>query len=340
MTRAKPFLAGLLLAGAAALPSAAPARQAGPPSAPPSGGPPPAMMKALGDHIAQLVAMCPAPPAAQVGAPIHVTTWGDRGPSVLIIHGGVQGGLGGAPETFRKQEALGRQGWRVRRADRPGFGQSPTRGPDDMVVDAAWIADELGSSSHLIGHSWGGAEALLAAARRPAAVRSLILVEPALDLLAADDPVYASDPAVRDANIKRFSSWMASRTPAEYGQAFRQSVGAATPVVAGQPPETPEQATEIGCSFLRARMAPMPAFREAVAAVVKAGVPVLVISGGWSPAFEKADDAVAKMLGARRVVVASPNHYVQLSNPVEFNRVVDDFMKQADRRRPAPSAKS
>lgn len=337
MIRSKPSLAGLLLACVAALPSAASGLQAGPGGPAPTGGPPPAMMKALADHNAALLAMCPAAPAPQPGAPIHAVTWGARGPQVLIIHGGVQGGLGGAPETFRKQEALGAQGWRVRRVDRPGFGQSPTRGPDDMGVDAVWIADELGSSSHLIGHSWGGAEALLAAARRPEAVRSLVLVEPALDLLATDDPAYAADPAVRDANIKRFSSWMASHTPAEYGLAFRASVGAATPVVANAPQETPAQATDFGCSFLRARMAPVPAFREAVAAVVKARIPVLVISGGWSPAFEKADDAVARMLGARRVVVASPNHYVQLSNATDFNRVVDAFMREADRARAGAS---
>ena len=64
--------------------------------------------------------------------------------------------------------------------------------------------------------------------------------------------------------------------------------------------------------------------------MVKARIPVLVISGGWSPSMEKVDDAVARMLGARRVVVASPNHYVQLSNPEDFNRVVDGFMRDAD----------
>jgi pimeloyl-ACP methyl ester carboxylesterase len=117
-------------------------------------------------HRATLLALCPHPPAplseAELAArPIHVTRSGDTGPDVLIIHGGVQGGLGGGPATFQKQEALARQGWRLRLVDRPGFGQSETRGVDDMEADSIWIAGMLGDGAHLIGHSFGGAETLL-----------------------------------------------------------------------------------------------------------------------------------------------------------------------------------
>ena len=37
--------------------------------------------------------------------------------------------------------------------ERPGFGQSPTCGVDDMAADAVWIAVMLGDGAHLIGHS-------------------------------------------------------------------------------------------------------------------------------------------------------------------------------------------
>lgn len=120
------------------------------------------------------------PTELAAAVPIHMTTWGSTGPKVLLIHGGVQGGLGGGPATFREQEALAQRGLQLRVADRPGFGQTPTRGPDDMQADAVWASAELGDGAHLIGHSFGGAIALLAAARRPSAVRSLILIEPAL----------------------------------------------------------------------------------------------------------------------------------------------------------------
>jgi len=62
--------------------------------------------------------------------------------------------------------------------DRRGFGQSPDVEGEDFEVDAADIADLLPTGAHLVGHSYGGVVSLLAAARRPDAVRSLTVVEP------------------------------------------------------------------------------------------------------------------------------------------------------------------
>ena len=128
-------------------------------------------MAELGRHRAALVAQCPASPTldpAQADAlPINVVRWGTEGPRIVIIHGGVQGRLGGGPDTFLKQQAWASEGFQVELVQRPGFGQSPTRGVDDMDREAVWIAGMLGDGANLIGHSWGGADALLAAARRP-----------------------------------------------------------------------------------------------------------------------------------------------------------------------------
>jgi len=46
----------------------------------------------------------------------------------------------------------------------------------------------LGGGAHLVGHSFGGCCALAAAARRPAAVRSLTLIEPGMQKLASANP--------------------------------------------------------------------------------------------------------------------------------------------------------
>ena len=303
-------------------------------------GPPPEMMKALADHVASLTAMCPPQPvldaASAAQLPIHETVWGSAGPEVLLVHGGVQGGLGGGPRTFDKQQALADHGWQVRRVDRPGFGSSPSRGPDDMQEDAVWIADRLTPGVSLIGHSWGGAEALLAAARRPNAIRSLVLVEPALELLASTDPSFVADPIVRAATMKRFAGWMASRTPAEYGQAFRDSLGATASdptTTSATPEERQAAATRVGCAFLRSKMAPIPVMQQAVATIVEAGIPVLVISGGWSRSFDLTSEIVARQLHGRHVIVASPNHFVQQENAPEFNKVVAAFMASAPVRR-------
>ena len=133
-------------------------------------------------HHQALLALCTAQPEPDGASslPIDVRHLGTAGPRVLLIHGGVQGSLGGGPATFTRQDALAESSWRVDSVSRPGFGPSPSRGPDDMDKDAVWIAKMLGGGTNVIAHSWGAAEALLAAARRPAQVQSLILVEPAL----------------------------------------------------------------------------------------------------------------------------------------------------------------
>ena len=76
-------------------------------------------MRAMAEHRAALIAQCPAVAApltaSEVAAlPIHVTERGASGPEVLLVHGGVQGGLGGGAGTFARQEVLALQGWRLR----------------------------------------------------------------------------------------------------------------------------------------------------------------------------------------------------------------------------------
>ncbi len=300
-------------------------------------------MHAMFEHRAALLAQCPpapAPPSEADAATlsVHVTTKGAAGPTVLVVHGGVQGGLGGGASTFVRQEPLAERGWQLRLVDRPGFGQSPSRGVDGMVADAPWIADLLGDGAHLVGHSWGGAEALLAAARRPNAVRSLVLVEPALQPLLMSDPAVQSNPAVMADAGRTAQSLMAAKTPGEYALTFARSLGtmpanAPNPVTALE--ADPERATRAGCALLQARMAPPDVMRQAAAAVAHAGIPVLVITGGWSPSFDAVGDLAARLTHGRHVVVRSPNHFPQLANADEFNTVVDAFLREADRARAA-----
>ena len=285
-------------------------------------------------HRNDLLAQCPPatprlPEAEAAKLPIHATNWGTVGPTVLIVHGGVQGGLGGNPATFAKQEPLAEQGWRLQVVDRPGFGQSQSRGMDDMEADAVWIADMLGDGANLIGHSWGGAEALLAAARRSEAVRSLVLIEPAVQGLLADDPAVEKDPALK-ADAKRWAEVLTSaRTPAEYALALNKSLsGAETGGVDTQ------RAERYGCALLQGRMASPPALLQAAEAIARARVPVLVITGGWSPFFDAGGKKIAELTGGRHEVVRSSNHFVQLTGAEEFNKVVDTFMRDADKVRP------
>ena len=298
-------------------------------------------MAELERRRAALIAQCPALPAldpAQADAlPINVVRWGTEGPRVLIIHGGVQGRLGGGPDTFVKQQVWASEGFRVELVQRPGFGQSPTRGVDDMDREAVWIAGMLGDGANLIGHSWGGADALLAAARRPEAVRSLVLVEPALTAIAEADPTLRDNPAVRAGAITRFRITMSAQTPAEYGERFagmlaNASGGSATaPATLGNEAES----TRVGCALLQGKVAPFAEFNTAIQTITAANIPVLIVTGGWNPGFDAAGGVLARLLHGRHVIVRSPSHFVQLANAADFDAEVGAFMRDADKTRAA-----
>ncbi len=297
-------------------------------------------MNAMLEHRMALLAQCPLPPpdlpdAEAAKRPIHVTEWGNTGPTVLIVHGGVQGGLGGGPDIFLQQQSLATGGWRLRLPARPEFGKSPSRGIDDMTADSVWIADMLGDGAHLIGHSWGGAGALLAAARRPGAVRSLILIEPAMQPLLMGSSEIASSPAVRDDAMRVAGALMAARSPGEYALAFMSGLGAASAESTARATAlrtNPQLAAEIGCALLQARMASPDAMRHAAETVAQAKIPVLVVTGGWSPSFDAIGAIAARLPLGRHVVVPAPDHFVQQSNAGEFNKIAGSFMCQAQDR--------
>ncbi|WGS55156.1 alpha/beta hydrolase (plasmid) [Paraburkholderia sp. D15] len=290
----------------------------------------------LAQANAALLAQCPAVqhPQGEDQLPVHITSWGTTGPTVFFVHGGVQGGLGGGPETFAAQKALSEQGWELKLIDRLGFGDSPSRGRDDMEADAKLIADNLGTSAHLVGHSWGGAEALLAAAQRPDSVRSLILIEPAVHPMLLTDPQSMADPKVK-AGIEMIGRLtLEAKTPAAFAMSFAQTLGESNPSEAALMAH-PETASALGCSLLRGRRATPATMRAAADAVARARIPVLVISGGYSDRQDETAEATARILHGRHVVVRSPNHFIQQANAGEFNRAIVSFMRDVDRKKGA-----
>ena len=206
-----------------------------------------------------------------------------------------------------------------------------------MEADAALIAERLGDGSHLIGHSFGGAEALLAAARRPDAVRSLILIEPALQPMLVADPSLVGAEAGAAAGGVIMTYLLDSRTPGEFAVNFLRSMGRSEDggenVSMANISGSPARAMALGCALLQSRAVAPDEMLAAAHAVRDAGIPVLVISGGYSPGQETTAAAVAKATSGRHTVVSCGSHFVQQANPGEFNRIVHEFMWQADQAR-------
>ncbi|HEX7235321.1 MAG TPA: alpha/beta hydrolase [Gammaproteobacteria bacterium] len=257
-----------------------------------------------------------------MSSPVHVTRWGEAGPRVVLIHGGVQGSSLSGAAHFPAQQRLAAQGFQLLVPDRPGHGKSASPGrPDDAAADGEWAAELLGDSAHLVGHSFGGCVALAAASRRPAAVRSLTLIEPAMLSLASHDP------HVRRLMMKVVGTVFFSLS----ARARMQRLGK----ILGIPAEirgtaSAEEQTRMGKAVRRVVLPAKKTLELELAALRERGTPLLVVTGSWSPAHGVAGDTIAALGGGRHVVIRSPHHFPHLVSD-EFNAQFLALAAQADR---------
>jgi len=255
---------------------------------------------------------------------MHITHWGEAGPRVVLVHGSAQGSALGGDAHFSTQSQLAGRGWQLLVPDRPGHGRSPDPGrPDDAEFDGALVAPLLGEGAHLVGHSFGGCVALAAAARDPSKVRSLTLIEPAMAAL-----------AIGRWPVLRFVFGMVrtlvfSRTPTERIERFIRLVNIPQEVRGGS---SPQELERMGHAIKQLRLPSAAALRGQLLAVKQAGMPLMVVSAGWSPAFDIVCDTVADIGGGRRLDIAAPHHFPQLVSG-EFNRALDAFMRESDAQR-------
>src|SRR5262249_24993429 len=155
------------------------------------------------------------------------------------------------------------------------------------------FADFLGDGAHLVGHSYGAVIALLAAAERPEAVRSLTVSEPGCLRVAAGTPVV--DEMI--ANGEKLFAHAEEIPSRQFLRLFRGGAGSAY----GTPDDLPQGLLE-GVELLKRERPPWEAVipLERLAA---APFPILVLSGGHSPAFEAVCDSLADAVGAEREVI-------------------------------------
>ena len=254
---------------------------------------------------------------------MHVMHWGTEGPLVVMVHGSAQGSKVGGSRHFSRQEKLSEHGWQIDVPDRPGHGQSPSPDrPDDAEADGALVAELLGHGAHLVGHSFGGCVALAAAHLRPSAVRSLTLIEPAMMPLAIDTA------PVQEFVGKLSECMRGASSPADAAIAFARLVRIPDEIRGGSDRAELER---MGKALAELKVPPPPKLGEQLATVRTAGIPLMVVEGGWNPAFGAVSERVAELGGGVHVVIQSPHHFPQLVSD-EFNERLHDFMTAADHR--------
>jgi pimeloyl-ACP methyl ester carboxylesterase len=256
--------------------------------------------------------------------PLHVTTWDEspaRDDQVILIHGTMTWGLA----AFARQRPLAAHR-RILVIDRRGFGASPDTERSDYESDADDVVGLMDRATHLVGHSYGGVVALLAALRRPESVRSLALIEPSALAVAADHPVVA---AALERN-RRYVAAARSMSAEDYLRAAYD--GQAIP----EPREFAVRAAETALRERPCWEADVP-----VDALRPHGYPKLALAGTWENARPdyRSDvgealivtaGVVASRIGARLHRVPGADHAPHQQRPDEVNRLLLRLWDEAD----------
>lgn len=251
--------------------------------------------------------MTPAEPPTPAD-PLEVTVHGD-GPPLVAVHGAVTGGrltFGGVADRWGGHS-------RVLVVDRPGFGT--TGGPPEPVgaqarrLLATIDAHAAGGPVDAVGHSAGGLVVLRAVEQRPAAFRTITLVETAAVDLVPDRLVHAQalvDPvrealAGVDADLTEVAVAALERTEPRLLDALRGLLTSDDP----------------GVAVHRVDLAVWEAMldRARLAEVVSDDppIPVLTVSGTTShPGMRTFGTAVAAALYGRHEVVEGAGHAAHL----------------------------
>jgi pimeloyl-ACP methyl ester carboxylesterase len=233
---------------------------------------------------------------------------------VVLVHGSVTGG----PPTWAAQRPLAER-WELVVLNRPGFPPGPPVERVDFEEHAELVVAELGESAHLVGHSYGGVISLLAAARRPDAVRSLTVLEPPATRVAAGHP--AADRFAREGE-----AWWRDgprEDPEAFLRGFLDYVGSAY-----EPPSPLPPAIEQGARTLIVERGPWEA-DVPLDLLAAAAFPTLVVSGAHHEAFDAICDVLEERLGAERIVLPGAGHNPQ--RVPGFNEALEEFLLRAGR---------
>ncbi|HEX8034422.1 MAG TPA: alpha/beta hydrolase [Ktedonobacterales bacterium] len=255
---------------------------------------------------------------------VHVV---GEGEPILLVHGTGSDGDG----TWARQQPLAGQ-FQLRMVDRRGYGDSPDRPPEyGFAEEASDIAALLGNGAHLVGQSYGGVIALLAAQVRPEAVYSLTVNEPPAFGVARDHP----DAAWLIDRLAPLFAEAPHLTPEEYDVRFDSLLGFPPDSV---PSLSPRQRKNLNTARLEHAPWNAPIDLDQLAA---AQFRTLVISGGWDApgeqphqragrAFTAVCDVISQRLGAERAVISGAFHAIPATGQ-PYNDRLTSFLASVSR---------
>lgn len=228
------------------------------------------------------------------------------------MHGGV-----GPEITWAAQEPLADR-FKLLIPHRRGFPPSPPATRQDWMADAEDLEELLRDApAHGVGFSYGGLGLAVAAGRNPGVLRSMTLIEvPLFELADVEDPRVRELLALAGAYTGE-----ADEAHEEARAAFEGLAGMGGQLTADQRAEL-ERVRELA----RGLRPPAEAHPD-YSAIVRAGVPVLVVSGSHEPGLEQLCDAIAERLHARREVLPGAGHAAQRAPG--FNQLLVDFTGRA-----------
>ena len=239
---------------------------------------------------------------------------------LVLVHGSVVGGRA----TWAAQRPLAER-YELVVVERPGFPPGPPVPRVDFAEDAGLVADLLEDGDHLVGHSYGGVVALLAAAARPDALGSLTVIEPPATRVAAGDP---DVDAFAEGGGRLYAEAASGGDPEVFLRSFLAAVGSRF-----DPPSPLPADIAQGAQALAVERGPWEADIP-LAVLAATSFPKLVVSGAHHAAFDAICDVLERELAAERIVLPGYGHVVQL-HP-DFNVRLADFVERAAAGRARP----